>query len=55
MFNDRYEVINLGLNGWTMMKKGDFPYLNEQFYQDALNSDADIIILMLGTNDSKIY
>jgi acyl-CoA thioesterase I len=50
---DKYTVKNLGVSGRTMMKNGDFPYWNEQAYQDALNSEADILILMLGTNDSK--
>ena len=37
------------------MKTGDFPYWNETYYQDALNSDADIVIMMFGTNDAKTY
>ena len=53
--NDKYEVINLGLGGRTMMKKGDLPYWNEPFYQKALTSEADVVVLMLGTNDSKFY
>ena len=48
---NKFEVINLGVSGRTMMKTGDFPYWNEQAYQDALNSEADIVIMMLGTND----
>ena len=51
----KYEVINFGLGGRTMMKKGDMPYWNEPEYQKTLSSDADIIFLMLGTNDSKNY
>jgi len=51
----KFEVINLGVSGRTMMKTGDFPYWNEQAYQDALNSEADIVVMMLGTNDSKIF
>ena len=51
---NKYEVINLGVSGRTMIKKGDYPYWNEQAYQEALKSNADIVILMLGTNDSKI-
>ena len=53
--NTKFEVINLGLGGRTMMKTGDSPYWNEQAYQDALNSEADIVVMMLGTNDSKNY
>ena len=54
MLNDtnKYEVVNLGLSGRTMMKDGNMPYWNEKEYQTALNSNADIVILMLGTNDS---
>ena len=56
MINDEnYIVQNLGIGGRTMMKTGDYPYWNETFYQDALNSEADIIVLMLGTNDAKGY
>lgn len=36
-----------------MQKSGDFPYWNEDNYQDALISKPDIVILMLGTNDAK--
>ena len=38
-----------------MMKTGDLPYWNEKFYLYALDSDADIMIIMLGTNDSKTF
>ena len=52
---NKYEVVNLGLSGRTMMKDGDMPYWNEKEYQTALNSNADVVILMLGTNDSKNF
>ena len=57
IFNDQdsYSVQNLGVSGRTMMKNGDYPYWNETAYQDALNSEADIMILMLGTNDAKTF
>lgn len=50
-----FEVVNLGVGGRTMMRKGDFPYWNEDKFQEALASQADTIVLMLGTNDSKSY
>lgn len=50
---DNYSVFNLGKGGRTMLKKGDYPYLNESYYSDLKESEADIIILKLGTNDSK--
>jgi acyl-CoA thioesterase-1 len=36
-----------------MMKNGDYPYWAEEAYQDVLDSKADYIVLMLGTNDAK--
>ena len=51
---DKYTVQNLGVRNSTMIKNsGDWSYWNKQAYQDALNSEADIIILMLGSNDAK--
>merc|ERR1719183_1637137 len=52
---NKYEVINLGVSGRTMMKNGDYPYWKEKAYQTALNSHPDAVVLMLGTNDAKTY
>ena len=52
---EEVEVINLGVGGRTMMKNGDYPYWNEPQYQKALKSEADVVVLMLGTNDAKTY
>ena len=53
MLNDpeKYEVINLGINKRRIMKDVVYSYWDEQYYQDALRSSANTIILMLGTND----
>ena len=48
-----YNVINLGVNGRTLMKEGDYPYTENPAYQTSLTSNADIVLIMLGTNDSK--
>lgn len=48
-----YDVGNYGVSGRTLLKKGDRPYWNESAYTQALNSAPDIVIIMLGTNDSK--
>ncbi|MFO7446679.1 MAG: GDSL-type esterase/lipase family protein [Ignavibacteriaceae bacterium] len=48
-----YTVRNFGKSGRTLLKKGDFPIWNEQVFTDAINFDPNIIIIMLGTNDSK--
>ena len=41
----KYEVLKLGVSGRTMMKKGDYSYWNEAKYKQALESNADIVIL----------
>jgi len=53
LLGDAYEVRNYGLGGRTLLKKGDHPYWNETKYLDALTWNPDIVIIKLGTNDSK--
>ncbi len=53
LLGDGYEVRNYGMGGRTLLKKGDFPFWNEAKYQDALSWNPDIVIIKLGTNDSK--
>jgi lysophospholipase L1-like esterase len=48
-----YSVKNFGVSGRTLLKKGDFPYWNEKAYKDALVWDPQVVIIKLGTNDSK--
>ena len=48
-----YWVKNFGVSGRTMLNKGDFPYMNEVAWKDALAFKPDIIVIKLGTNDSK--
>ena len=48
-----YWVKNFGVSGRTMLNKGDYPYMNELAWKDALAFKPDIVIIKLGTNDSK--
>lgn len=48
-----YQVRNFGVSSRTMLNKGDYPYMNEQAWRDALAFHPDIVIIKLGTNDSK--
>ncbi len=50
---DGYWVKNFGVSGRTLLNKGDLPYTNETAWKDALAFRPDIVILKLGTNDSK--
>ena len=51
--DSKYEVHNFGVSGRTMMKSGDYPYWNEQAFEEALASKANYLVLMLGTNDAR--
>lgn len=48
-----YWVKNFGVSSRTMLNKGDYPYMNEMAWKDALAFKPDIVIIKLGTNDSK--
>ena len=49
----RYNVINFGECGSTMQVHADSPYVNRSSWPKVLNTSSDVIIVMLGTNDSK--
>ena len=46
-------VVNYGLCNRTLLSNGNFPYTAEHHYADSLSEDADTVIIMLGSNDSK--
>jgi len=54
MLGDKYQVLNFGVSGTTMLRKGDLPYRNATAYQKALQSDPEIVFIDLGGNDSKL-
>jgi acyl-CoA thioesterase-1 len=53
LMGDGYDVRNFGVSGRTLLRRGDFPYWQEQKYQDVLAWAPDVVIIKLGTNDSK--
>jgi sialate O-acetylesterase len=53
MLGGGWDVRNFGVSGRTMLKKGDNPYWIERAYTDALAFKPDILVILLGTNDSK--
>jgi len=55
MLGYQYLIDNCGASGTTMTKQGDSPYWNTAQYTEALASSPDIVIIMLGSNDSKPY
>jgi len=54
-YDASWEVGNFGRNGATMLTRGSCPYVGQATYADALASNPDFVIIMLGTNDSKPY
>lgn len=48
-----YIVENFGISSRTMLKTGDLPYWKESEYTNALACNPNIVIIKLGTNDSK--
>lgn len=53
ILGDEYCVQNFGVSGSTVQKTADKPYTKTKQYEQSLAFDSDIIILMLGSNDSK--
>lgn len=53
MLGGKYEVRNYGYSGRTLLSKGDYQYMIENKFVDAIEWKPDIVIIMLGTNDSK--
>ena len=53
LLGDKYEVKNFGVGGATMIDDGNKPYKQQKAYQDALAFVPDIVVIKLGTNDSK--
>ncbi|TMU54640.1 GDSL-type esterase/lipase family protein [Flagellimonas algicola] len=54
LLGERFQVKNFGVNGVTLLKKGDNPYWASGKYQEALDFNPLIVLIKLGTNDSKL-
>jgi len=53
LLGNQWEVGNFGVSGRTLLRKGDHPYWNEQAYRDAIDFKPNVVIIKLGTNDTK--
>ncbi len=53
MLGDSWEVRNYGVSGRTLLSKGDRPYINEPAFEDAMAFQPDVVLIKLGTNDTK--
>lgn len=50
-----YCVGNFGYSDRTAQKSGDRPYTAEKLYRRSLDLQPDIVLLMLGSNDTKAH
>ena len=53
MLGEKYEVRNFGISARTLLNKGDHPYMKEQLFTEARAFHPDIVVIKLGTNDTK--
>lgn len=53
LLGERYCVANFGFSGRTAVENGDHSYVKERLYRESLSWKPDMVLLMLGTNDSK--
>lgn len=53
LLGSKYYVRNFGVSGRTQLSHGDAPYIREQAWRDAQAFKPDIVVIKLGTNDSK--
>jgi lysophospholipase L1-like esterase len=53
LLGSAYQVKNFGVSGRTLLKKGDFPYWNEPQFDQVKAFRPDVLVIKLGTNDSK--
>ena len=50
---EEYEVRNFGYNNAAARFDADMPYVRKRVYRNSLEWAPDIVLLMLGTNDTK--
>lgn len=53
LLGDGYLVSNFGCNDAAARYDADTPYVRRKAYRDSLAWNPDIVLLMLGTNDTK--
>jgi lysophospholipase L1-like esterase len=53
LLGKEFTVRNFGVNGATLLKKGNLPYWKLKAFKDAAAFGPNIVIIKLGTNDTK--
>ncbi len=52
-YDPAWRVDNYGVSGATLLTRGDLPYVRQSAYTNAQLCKPDVVIIKLGTNDSK--
>jgi acyl-CoA thioesterase-1 len=52
-YDPAWQVNNYGVSGATLLSRGDLPYIRQVAYISAQTCNPDVVIIKLGTNDSK--
>ena len=55
ILGEKFSVLNSGRSATTLQKKGDFPYWICKEFSNVFAFEPDIIVIKLGTNDTKPY
>lgn len=55
MLGRKYSVKNFGASGYTLQESCDRPYTSHKRYRKSLDFKPDVVLIMLGTNDTKPY
>lgn len=53
LLGKKWETRNFGVSGATLLRKGDHPYHKTKAYAQAIAWKPDVVVIKLGTNDSK--
>lgn len=53
LLGESYCVNNFGYTNRTAIKSADYPYTDKKLYKQSLDFNPDIVLIMLGSNDSK--
>ena len=53
LLGEKFEVKNFGVSGTTMLSRGDSPYIRTKQYRAAISYNPDVVVINLGTNDTK--
>ncbi|MCE9604407.1 MAG: sialate O-acetylesterase [Planctomycetia bacterium] len=52
-FGSKWKFHNFGISARTLLTHGDFPYVKEKQWPKVLELKPDVVLIALGTNDSK--